>query len=112
MPKLREKNRGGVPPTKSLQDLLKLESEIIDKLWALCQIDEMADKERVQYFNALASHAKTFAKLLKMAGVKGDESQDLAKLLQKIAKKAHKIARSDFFGKGIKEVKTRRSSVC
>ena len=105
MPKEAEKNRGGDPPTnsagrgKSLQDLMILESEIIDRLWALCQVEGMTDRERVQYFNVLASHAKTLAKLLKLAGVKGDETQDLAKMLQKIAMKARRIVREEFVWK-------------
>jgi hypothetical protein len=106
-----EKNRGGDPPTnsatrgKSLQDLMLLESEIIDKLWAVCQVEGMADRERVQYFNVLSSHAKTLAKLLKLAGVKGDESQDLAKMLQQIATQARRIARGKLFGEGIEKVR-------
>jgi len=83
----------------SLEKLIDLEWRIIDELWALAQ-EARYDRQRSFYYQTLASHTNTLAKLLKIAGVKVGESQDLAKLLQKIAKKVRRLAkRHGFLGK-------------
>lgn len=89
----------------SLEKLIALEWKIIDELWALAQ-EARYDKQRSFYYQTLASHTNTLARLLKIAGVKTDESQDLAKLLQKITKKVRRMARRcDSFGKCVVKVK-------
>jgi len=84
------------PPTsemRGLKQLITLEWAVIDRLWNLAQGSDLWDKHRVQCFNALASHARTLSKLLKLTGVTTEEKEDLAKLLAKIAKKAHRVTR-------------------
>ena len=76
----------------SFGKLIALEWKIIDELWVLAQ-ESRYDKQRSFYYQTLASHTNTLARLLKLAGVKGGDSQDLAKLLQKIAKKVRRMAR-------------------
>lgn len=76
-----------------------MEWKIIDELWDQVRRAKY-DKHRSVFYQNLASHTNTLAKLLKLAGVKTGESQDLAKLLQKITKKARRLARRcDSFGK-------------
>ena len=77
----------------SLGKLIALEWKIIDELWVLTQ-EARYSKQRSFYYQTLASHTNTLARLLKIAGVKTSDSQDLAKLLQKIAKKARRLAES------------------
>jgi len=79
--------------TKGLKQLIALEWAVIDRLWNLEQGSNLWNKHRVQCFNALASHARTLSKLLKLAGVTTEEKEDLAKLLAKIAKKVRRVAR-------------------
>jgi len=77
----------------SLEGLIAFEWKVIDELWV--QVHKARyDKHRGVFYQNLASHANTLARLLKLAGVKTGDSQDLAKLLQKIAKKARRLARA------------------
>mgnify|MGYP001107467011 CR=1 FL=1 len=81
----------------SFEKLIALEWKIIDELWALAQ-ESRYDKQRSFYYQTLASHTNTLARLLKIVGVKVGDSQDLAKLLQKIVKKARRLAKSRDLG--------------
>jgi len=88
-----------ISENRSLKQLITLEWAVIDRLWNLAQGSNLWDKHRVQCFNALASHARTLSKLLKLAGVKTEEKEDLAKILANIAKKARRVARQMRSGK-------------
>ena len=89
---LNRVRKSAVSGEGSLERLIVLEWRIIDELWR--QVPKAKyDKHRSVLYQNLASHTNTLAKLLKLAGVKGGDSQDLAKLLQKITKKFRRMAR-------------------
>jgi len=97
-------NKGGQHDAKSdVAKLIALEWKIINKLWRLAQKSEY-DKHRGIYYQNLASHARTLAMLLKLTGGSAEKTEDLAKLLQQISKKAKKFVR-DMHGKSITRAK-------
>lgn len=85
-------NRGQRRAKSDIEKLIALEWNVIRKLWKLAQKAEY-DKHRGVYYQNLASHARTLALLLRVAGVSEDQSGDLARLLQRIEKKAKKFVR-------------------
>ena len=90
---LNRVRKSAVSGEGSLESLIAFEWKIIDELWDQVRKAKY-DKHRGVFYQNLASHANTLARLLKLAGVKTGESQDLARLLQKIAKKARRLARA------------------
>jgi len=79
------------PPRGGLPELVRLEWELIEKLRKLAD-EAPDDKHRVQYYLSLSSHSRTLAYLIGQCGG-GEAGEDLAKLLQRISKKAKKFVR-------------------
>ena len=94
------RKQGDTPPINRVQrgaksdieKLIALEWNVIRRLWELAQKAEY-DKHRGVYYQNLASHARTLALLLRVAGVSEDQGGDLARLLQRMEKKAKKFVR-------------------
>jgi len=80
------------PPARErgLLDLIKLEWEIIDKLREEAQKAKF-EKHKAQFYLAISSHARTLSVLLREAGIKTEDTKDLAVLLKEISKKAKKF---------------------
>lgn len=89
--------KGGLSSPTDIEKLIILEWNIIDKLWELAEKAQF-DKHRAVYYQNLASHAKTLAMLLKLTGASTQQTEDLAKLLEQIAKKTKKFVK-DLYGR-------------
>ena len=90
--------------TIDLQVLINVEWEIIEKLKQAAEESEY-EKHRAQLYLALSSHVKALAQILKMTRSETrEESPDLAKLLEEIAKRARRIAN------GMERARTTRKS--
>ena len=74
---------------RGITDLINLEWEFIDELHKKAK-ECVYDKHRTQYYLSLSSHARTLSQLIRAAGVKTKDTQDLALLLKTI-KKARKF---------------------
>ena len=87
--------RGGIDKksqqSRNAKDLIETEWKIIDKLQRLAE-DPQNVNQRAFYYQTLASHVRTLSMLLKLHGQQ-DQSQDLAKLLSQINKKAKTLAK-------------------
>jgi len=75
---------------RGIMDLIKIEWEIIDDLQKKAK-ECVYDKHRAQYYIALSSHARTLSQLIRAAGVKTKDTQDLALLLKDVTKKVRKF---------------------
>jgi len=88
-------NKGGIDKkeqqSRTAKDLIETEWRIIDKLQRLAE-DPNSANQRAFYYQTLASHVRTLSMLLKLHGQQ-DQSQDLAKLLSQINKKAKTLAK-------------------
>jgi len=88
-------NKGGIDKkeqqSRTAKDLIETEWRIIDKLQRLAE-DQNSANQRAFYYQTLASHVRTLSMLLKLHGQQ-DQSQDLAKLLSQINKKAKTLAK-------------------
>jgi len=76
---------------KSPKDLIELEWQIINRLKSLTE-STRNEKQRGFYYQTLASHIRTLSNLIKNHG-EPKETQDLAKLLEEIQKRAKRLLR-------------------
>ena len=93
-PPIYRGGRSSAAQARSLKDLIQMEWRIMDELWALAKRAEY-EKHRSVYYQTLASHARTLMLLLKATGETGKETEDLAKILQKMTKKVKKFLRDE-----------------
>ena len=88
-------NKGGIDKkeqqSRTAKDLIETEWKIIDKLQRLAE-DPQNARQQAFYYQTLASHVRTLSMLLKLHGQQ-DQSQDIAKLLSQITKKAKTLAK-------------------
>jgi hypothetical protein len=71
-----------------VKDIIEIEWKVVDELLKMSK-DTRSENQRAFYYQTLASHIRILSMLLKVHA-QPDDSQDLAKLLSEIRKKALK----------------------
>jgi 5-bromo-4-chloroindolyl phosphate hydrolysis protein len=87
-------NKGGgvviAEQNRNVKDLIEIEWKVVDKLIQMAE--DSHQNQRAFYYQTLASHIRILSMLLKLHG-KPDDTQDLAKLLSEIRKRAKTLAK-------------------
>ena len=84
------------PSPEGEEDKRPTIAKLIEIEWTLIKemlkaaLNAQYDKHRIQYFNALSSHARTLAWLLQQAPASREDKEDLARIIQEIRKGARK----------------------
>jgi len=74
-----------------VKDLIEIEWKVVDKLFSMAE-DKRHESQHAFYYQTLASHVRILSVLLNLHG-NPDDTQDLAKLLSEIRKRAKRIAK-------------------